>query len=164
MKYEAINWDQGWSELVDPLVDAHENDKPTAKLEDKYDRRYVESASCRLYAERLLENLQTKNEKYQFAAHTDATAWPPNSYWRIVVRKPNGRPVSEAELTKLQRAAKAILRNVEKKYPGVGDKEQAKATKDAERKLKKDYAAMGLKVTLPGERRGCQLKLLWPFG
>lgn len=74
MDYETLNWDDDWAELVDPIVEAHDNGKPLTKLEDKYDCRYVESASCRYYAERLLENLQSKNERYEFAAHTDATA------------------------------------------------------------------------------------------
>lgn len=157
MRYETINWDDGWADLVDPIVDAHESDKPSTRLEEKYDRRYVESASCRLYAERLLENLQSKNEKFQFACHTDATAWPRNSYWRVLVRKADGKPLTGQDLAKLKRAAKAILRNIEKKYPGIGDEEQRSARQSAERQLKKDAAAIGLGVRLPGDkqRSGC---------
>lgn len=163
MKYEAIDWDDAWAALVDPIVEAHENDKPRSRLEEKYDRRYVESANCRLYTERLIENLRAKNAEFVFAAHTDATAWPRNSWWRIVVRKGNGQPVPGAELGKLKRAAKAILRNIEEKYPGVGAKEQEAANKAAEDKLKADYAKMGLKLSFPKTKRGCLLCLIWPF-
>lgn len=170
MKYDAINWDEGWSELVDPIVEAHENDKPYGRLEDKYDRRFITSASCKLYAERLLENLQKKYDQYEIAAHTDATAWPRNSYWRILIRKSQAKPIPERELTKIKQSAKAILRNVEKKYPGVGEKEQSKAKKAAKRDIRNLASAHGYKVRFAGEKekkRGCLfalLALLTPIG
>ena len=159
MKYETMNWDADWSELVDPLVEAHEGepDEEFTRLEEKYDRRYVESASCQLYAERLLANLQEKNSKYEFAAHTDAIGYPPNSYWRILARLPKGRPMPEAELKKLQRAAKAILRNIEKKYPGVGELHQKQMNEEARRRTRKQLAAFGFGVRFADEkpRTGC---------
>ena len=75
---------KAWSAVVDPVVEAWRNDRLTNAIEEKYDRWYVESASCRLYAERLLENLRNANSDLQFAAHTDATGWPANSYWRLL--------------------------------------------------------------------------------
>jgi hypothetical protein len=169
VKYEAIDWDDDWAELVDPYVEAWENEKPTTRLEEKYDRRLVESASCRLYAERLLENLRKQNDSLSFAAHTDATGWPPNSYWRIVVRKANGKPVSDEQLGKLKRAAKAILRNIEAKYPDIGAKTQEDARTAAEKRMKAEYREMGIGIAFAREKRekrGCLwsvFRLFWPF-
>ncbi len=167
MKYETMNWDAGWAELVDPLVEVHEgepseNDTRLDRLEEKYDRRCVESAQCKLYAERLMANLQTKYDQYEFAAHTDATGYPPNSYWRILARMPKGRPLPEAELKKLQGAAKAILRNIEKKYPGVGERYQKQMNEEARFHSKKQAAAIGFGVRFADEkpRRGCLWVLL----
>ena len=135
----------------------YESDQNFIRLEEKYDRRFVESASCKQYAERLLANLQEKNPKYEFAAHSDATAYPPNSYWRVLARLPKGRPLPDAELKKLRRAAKAILKNVEAKYPGIGESFQKQMKEDARRKSKEHAVAHGYGVRFADEpeRRGC---------
>jgi hypothetical protein len=173
MEYDAIDWDQAWSAVVDPVVEAWRNDRLTNAIEDKYHRWYVESAPCRLYAERLLANLRNANSGLQFAAHTDATGWPANAYWRLLARMPNGKPLLAKKLKKLQRAAKAILRNIEKKYPDIGTTTQHEARLAAEKRIKEDLKRHGLGVRLSHEqptetpRRGCLLSILTlfaPFG
>ncbi len=145
MNYHSINWDDAWAAMLEPFHaasnDFHANmgDMPDRKFkkietrlnrEDaKYDKFCLESAACELYAERLINNLTEKYPKYQFAAHTDPYAHPPNGYWRILGRAASGKSIASKDYSKLKRAAKAILRNVEKKYPGEGEKAQAKAAK-----------------------------------
>lgn len=46
------------------------------------------------------------------------------------------------------------MRNVENKYPGLGEAEQKESRQAAERQLKKDAAAIGLGVKLPGDTNG----------
>lgn len=153
MKYKTLNWDDDWSAVVEPYFIAWATDKPIDRLEAVYDSRYVGSADCRPYAVRVLEILKERHPKYVFAAHTDITAHPPNSYWRIVVRSPGGKPVRGADLGKLQAAAKAIYRNVAAKYPGAAEAEQAAA-----------HAQAANDVAQSPKPRGCLMRLLWPLG
>lgn len=163
LKFEAINWDDGWAELVDPFVEAWENDRSLDRLEAKYDRRYVESAECRFYAERIMDHLQNEFVKYRFAAHTDPMGWPPNAYWRIVVRSAKGKPIPDGELTNVKSAAKAVLENVRLTHPDIGAKELAKARRDSDEFLKLSSRRFELKVSAHNRPRGCVLTLIWPF-
>ena len=58
MDYERLDWDDVWAAMLAPLLDAWErqDQKESDRLDNRYDRFYVESAACRLYAERVLEN------------------------------------------------------------------------------------------------------------
>jgi hypothetical protein len=172
MDYDAIDWDEDWSAVVDPIVRAWRDERLTNAVENKYSRWYVGSASCRLYAERLLENLRSSNSQCQFAAHTDATAWPTNSYWRVLARTPSGKPLVAKNLKKVQQAARALLRNIEKKYPDIGKTTQDHARLAAQKHMRDGLKRFGLGVRFANEhaseapRRGCLLSivmLLWPF-
>jgi hypothetical protein len=178
MKFESLNWDDAWAEIVRPFHEAndefHSNmgdmpDREFSNLETKvdraeakYDKFCLASAECKLYAERLIANLADKNPTYQFAAHTDPFGHPPNSWWRVLVRSASGKAITSQAFQKLEPSAKAILRNVEKKYPGEGKKAQEAAEKAHEAKLKKQGVSIkkvdgGVRVSVKGSGSGCML-------
>jgi len=181
MKYDSLNWDDDWAEVVRPFHEAnhafHANmgDMPErefsklesalGKAEDRYDKFLVESAECKLYAERLIANLADKNPKYQFAAHTDPFGYPPNSYWRVLVRSATRKAITSQSLHELMRSAKAILKNVEKKYPGEGAKAREEAEKAQEATFEKDGIRIkkmdgGMQVSVKGSGAGCMSVLV----
>jgi hypothetical protein len=135
------------------------------RAEATYEKFCLASADCRLYAERLIANLADKNPKYQFAAHTDLFGHPPNSCWRVLVRSVTGKAITSEAFASLQRSAKAILRNVEKQYPGEGKKAQEVAEKAHVAKLAKQGVIIkkvdgGVRVSVKGRKNGCMSVLV----
>ena len=113
-KYDAVDFDDEWKDLVDSIVKGELTDKPARSSEKRYDNRYLVSAAHELHAERVIENLQAKYPQLQFAAHTN---FNDRKWWHILVRTKSERAPSAKERKNLRSAAKAILRNVEAKYP-----------------------------------------------
>lgn len=118
--YHAIDFDDELESLVNTMVDAYNREEAAPrKAENLYDRIYVQSTECEGYAERALEILIEKFPRYQFAAHSDATAFPANSYWRILATTESRRAINKEQMRKIRAAATRILKNVEAKYPEI---------------------------------------------
>lgn len=114
-KYDAVGFDEEWSELLAEIINGQLTDRIARSAETKYDRRYVISSEHPWHVERLLEHLRSKFPKYEFAAHTD---YLNRKWWRIVARTTSCRAIPVGQMKKIRSAARAILRNIEAKYSG----------------------------------------------
>lgn len=128
-KYSAIDFSLELETLVNSMVEADIQDQIPRKLEAQYDRLYVESAECEQHADRALEILSDRFPNHQFAAHSDATTSPPNSYWRILATTTTGRPLSKQKVEKVRAAAKRIVRNISDKYPESAEQHRNEVAK-----------------------------------
>lgn len=182
MTYQTLNWDSTWATVYKPFHDAHvefdnnmgdmparEFSKLEAKLdreETKYDRYCFISASCKLYAERLLSNMAKKYPKLQFASHSDPFGFPANVYWRLLVRSSTGKAVSAKVRGEVTKSAHLILKNIEKKYPDEAENVRSAAEAATWKAFEKEHGARvkhvdgGVEVRVPSQQGGCASMLL----
>ena len=133
-QYHAIEFNEELSAVVNAMVEANiKGESVPRKIESYYDNIYVQSTECEDYAERALEILRERYPRYEFAAHSDATTLPPNSYWRLLAKTQSGRAINKEQMRKIRGAAKRILLNIEAKYPEVAEKQHREIEKKSKR-------------------------------
>lgn len=133
-QYHTIDFNEELSAVVNSMVEADiKGESIPRKIESFYDNIYVQSTECEDYAERALEILSERYPSYEFAAHSDATALPPNSYWRLLATTESGRAINREQMRKIRAAAKRILENIEAKYSEVAAKQQREIEKKTKR-------------------------------
>lgn len=123
-EYKAIQWDEDWRNLVDPMINADIVSSIPPHLQQKFDRRYVYSVECESYAEKVLSHFGESYQGFEFSAYCNTSLNQNNRYWSILVRLPNKRPIPLERLKKIQSAAKVIAKSLRLNYPSAPSEEE----------------------------------------
>ena len=114
-EYDAIDFDDEWKDLIDEIAKGDVTGKPARGAERKWDNRRIVDVEYGLHAERLIEHLSKQfGDRFDFAAHTHHSS---RSWYSILARTKSKRAPLKRDRKKITAAARAILRDVEAKYP-----------------------------------------------